>query len=63
MQAPYTVSITLTDGSGKKIQLFEQCELDDETLVAVQEMIATGFVGLGKAGLALKKSQGNASRK
>lgn len=53
MEAPYTVTITVTDASGKKIQGFEQCELGEKQLVAVQEAVSNAFVGLGKAKLAL----------
>ena len=57
MQAPFTVTITVNDAEGKKIQLLEQCELDYETLVAVQKAVSEAFVGLGQAGVALRKSQ------
>lgn len=56
MQAPFTITITVTDGAGKKIQLFEQYELGEKELVAAQEAVTSAFVGLGKAGLAAKEA-------
>ena len=60
MDGPFTVRISCLDSaSGKEFQLFEQKELTYEALVATQEVLSNALVGLGKAGIELRKAKGN----
>ena len=55
MEAPFSIHIEVKDSAGKLVQEFANHELTYEALVSMQEAIAAALVGLGKAGVALKK--------